>query len=86
MLEQRIVGQQTCLLCWADTEKGTGCPDPTPLKKSQKLGFLSNTGKDPLNNHKATKPAFNVGPLSARQRNTIEIVFRHLNDISLSGR
>ena len=31
-------------------------------KKSQNIGFLSNTGPDPLENHKATKPAFNVGP------------------------
>ena len=35
------------------------------------IGFLSNTGPDPLVNHKATKPAFNAGPLSARQRNAI---------------
>ena len=32
-----------------------------PLWKSQKIGFISNTGPDPLKNHKATKPAFNVG-------------------------
>ena len=44
---------------------GTGGPDPP--EKSQKIGFLSNTGPDLLKNHKATKPAFNVGPLSARQ-------------------
>ena len=37
-------------------------PDPYPL---------SNTGLDPLENHKATKPAFNVGPSSARQGNAI---------------
>ena len=36
----------------------------TPLKN---IGFLSNTGPRPL----ATKPAFNVGPTSARQRNAI---------------
>ena len=36
-------------------------------EKSQNIGFLSYTGPDPLKNHKATKPAFNVGPLSARQ-------------------
>ena len=35
----------------------------------------SNTGPDPLNNHKATKPAFNVGPSLARKRNTIEMAF-----------
>ena len=35
------------------------------------LLFLSNTGADPLKNQKATKPAFNIGPSSARQQNTI---------------
>ena len=29
------------------------------------IGFLSNTGLHPLENHKTTKPAFNVGPLLA---------------------
>ena len=43
----------------------------TPRKNHKNLGFLSNTGPDLLKNHKATKPAFNVGPLSARQRNAI---------------
>ena len=46
-------------------------PPPHPPEKSQNIGFLSNTGPDPLKNHKATKPAFNVGPSSARQPNTI---------------
>ena len=32
------------------------------------IGFHGNTGPDPLKNHKATKPAFNVGPSSARQQ------------------
>ena len=40
------------------------------------IGFLSNTGPDPLKNHKATKPAFNVGPSSTRQRNATEMAFR----------
>ena len=48
---------------------GTGGPDPP--KKSQKIGLHSKTGADHLNNHKATKPVFNVGPSSARQRNPI---------------
>ena len=43
----------------------------TPWKNHKNLGFLGNTGPDLLKNHKATKPAFNVGPLSARQRNAI---------------
>ena len=42
-----------------------------PPEKSQNIGFLSKTGPDRLNNHKATKPAFNVGPSSASQRNPI---------------
>ena len=45
---------------------GAGAPDPP-----ENIGFLSNIGPDPLKSHKATKPAFNVGPSSARQRNAI---------------
>ena len=43
-------------------------PHRTPLKNHNHIGFICNTGPDPLKNHKATKPAFNVGPSSARQR------------------
>ena len=44
-------------------DKGSGIH---PLEKSQSyLGFLSNTGPDPLNNHTPTKQAFCAG-----QRNT----------------
>ena len=52
---------------------GQGGPDP--LKNHIAIGFLSNTGLDPLKYHKATKPAFNVVPTSARQRNAIEMAF-----------
>ena len=48
-------------------DRGSG---PRP-EKSQNKGFLSNTGPDPLNNHKATKQVFNVGPSWARQQNAI---------------
>ena len=41
------------------------------LKNHKNIEFLSNTCPDPLNNHKATKPAFNFGPSSARQRNAV---------------
>ena len=37
------------------------------LENHKNIAFLSNT----LNNHKAAKPAFNVGPSLARQRNSI---------------
>ena len=36
------------------------------LENHNSIGFFSNTGPDPLENHKATKPAFNDGPLSFR--------------------
>ena len=46
---------------------------PPPPENQKNIGFFSNTGPDSLTNHKAmcTKPAFNVGPSSARQRNAI---------------
>ena len=49
---------------------GGGAHEPGPENRKN-VGFLSNTGPDPLNNQKASKPAFNVGPPSARQRNAI---------------
>ena len=51
-------------------QRGEGGPDPPPpLKNHKNIGFRCNTGPDPLIDHKATKPAFNVGPSSARQQN-----------------
>ena len=42
-----------------------GSRPPPEKKKHKNIGFLSNTGPDPLENHKATKPVFIVGPTSA---------------------
>ena len=42
--------------------RGGGQGVRTPLKNYKNIGFLSNTGPDPLKNHKATKPTFNVEP------------------------
>ena len=47
---------------------GAGGSDPTP-ENHKNIGFLCHPGPDRLKNNNATKPAFNVGPLSARQRN-----------------
>ena len=49
---------------------GGGQGVPTPLK-NHKYRVSPNTGPDHLKNHKAAKPAPNVGPASARQRNAI---------------
>ena len=56
---------------YADLEGGGGGRTPPPLKNHKNIGFLSNSGLDPMKNYKATKPAFNVGPSSARQQNDI---------------
>ena len=50
---------------------GTGGRDLPPLKNYKNIGFLSNTGPDYLENHKATKSALHDGPSFARQRNVI---------------
>ena len=53
-------------------QRGGGGSRPLlPLKNHKNMGFLSNTGPDPQKNHKAIKPAFNVGPTSAGQQNAI---------------
>ena len=58
-----------CHAC-ADPEGGGGGVQGvcTPSGKSQKYRVFSNTGPDPLENHKATKPAFHDGSSSARQQ------------------
>ena len=57
-------------------QRGGGTGGPPPLKNHKNIGFLCNTGPDPLTNLIATKSAFNVGPASARQRNAISMAFR----------
>ena len=51
------------------------------LKNHKNIGFLSNSGPDPLKNHEATEPAFNVGPSSARQRGH----HRHASETPFNG-
>ena len=64
-------------LAHGQIQRGIGGPPPPPppLKNHKNIGLLSNTGPDPLENKKATKPAFHVGPPSARQRNAIDVFF-----------
>ena len=54
-----------------DPEGETGGLDLPFLKNHKKLGFLRNTGPDPLKNQTATKPVFYGGPSSASQQNAI---------------
>ena len=57
------------VLCM-DPEHGTGDLDPPP-ENHKAIWFLSNTGPDPLKNHKATRLALNVGSSSAGQRKMV---------------
>ena len=50
---------------------GGGTEGPDPLKNHENIGFLSNTGSEPLKNYTAAKQAFKVGLSSARQQNAI---------------
>ena len=59
-----------CRSCADQGLGGTrGRPDSTKNHKS--IEFLSNIDPDPMKNHKATKPAINGWPSSARQRSAI---------------
>ena len=53
--------------CVDPEEGGQGVRNPPPLKNYKNIGFLSNTGLEPLENHNATKPAINTGPSSVSQ-------------------
>ena len=71
MLEQKNKTEYVCclnhpnllLLCrsfilkyaCADPEGGQGVRTPPPPENHKDIGFLSNTGPDPIENHKATK-------------------------------
>ena len=46
-----------------------------PPEKSQNKGSLSNTGLDPLKNHKAIKPKINIGPSMAAIKTPLKIAF-----------
>ena len=50
----------------------TGGPDPKPMKINKVLGFFSNTGPVPLENHKATNP----GSMLDHHRLTSETPFK----------
>ena len=60
----------------ARIERGGRGSGPQPPENHNNIGFLSHTGTNSMENHKATKPTFKVGPPSARQRNKFEI--KHL--------
>ena len=64
--EKRISYQRPTTVMRGSRGGGQGVWTP-PWKNHKNIGFLTNTGLDPLKILKATKPAFNVGPSSAFQ-------------------
>ena len=71
-LESIVVKLATCYVYIVMGGSREGMWGPDPPENHKNIVFFSKTGPDPLKNHKATKPAFNFGPLSACQRNTGE--------------
>ena len=67
-----LTQEKLILLHHVRIQRGDRVSGP-PLKNHQNIGFLCNTVPDPLKNHKASRPAFNVGQSSACQRNTIGV-------------
>ena len=53
--------------CMGGSRGGTGSPESTPPGKSQNIVCLSNSGPDPLKNHKATKQAISVEGMRGKQ-------------------
>ena len=53
------------LIAYADPQEVRESGSPS-LENHKAVGFLSNTGPDPQENHIATKPAFNVVTFSTR--------------------
>ena len=49
-------------------------PGDSNMENHKAIGFLSNTGPDPRENHETTKPAINVRPSSTHQRNAIKMI------------
>ena len=63
-----FVYEYPCHTPCADPEEGwQGVKNPPPLENHLAIWFLSNTGPDPQESHKAKKPAFNIRPSSGRQ-------------------
>ena len=54
---------------------GWGDVGSRPPEKPQKIRFLSNTSPDPLKNNKASKPAFNVGPVKLSGSLIVQMLF-----------
>ena len=70
------LGEDSCFAldvfsCSRADPEGKGGRGSGPPKNQKKIGFHRNTSPDTLKKQKTTKPAFNVGPSSARQRNAI---------------
>ena len=69
MLEKKSLFKQTyknimCIYMHGSRGRDRGsAPHPTPPEKSQKYRACKKNGPDPLKNHKAAEPVFNVGPV-----------------------
>ena len=63
LAEQTVIQNEKLgfIVCMRGSKGGGDMGFRSPPKKSQNIGFPSNTGPDPLKNHKATKPDSMLG-------------------------
>ena len=66
-----------CVVAYARIQMGREKGVQTPLKNDKNMGFLSNTGLDPLKNYKATNTVLDVGLSSARFYWYLDPIFPH---------
>ena len=68
-LPQKLVKSYTyhLVVCMSGSRGSTGGPGPPPLKNDKNIRFFSNIDPVLLKNYNCAKPAFIVGPSSARQ-------------------
>ena len=64
ILELQSFKLLTCAVSERVEGWGSGLP---ALENHKPIGFLNNTSPDHMENHTASKLAFNIGPSSARQ-------------------
>ena len=74
-VREDLTSSVSSLFVCANPEGGQGVR--TPPENNKNIGFLSNTGLDPLKNHKTSIQCWAIIGPSAK---------RHLNGVSLAGR
>ena len=66
-------------------QRGTGGSFPHSSENHNNICFLNKTVPDPLKNHRATKPKFNIGPSPVQLETLLKLRFAGADDGPLKG-